>query len=309
MDINLKIKEVKERLSELTKHFPYTEEQINIFTICYIAMAAIDNDITDLLDEVFSREYILFNNGSFDKVLKSIKAPYKKPGFHLNPDFDLGDINNVCEFIGINLRKTRIFSKTVLTLLFEYIMHEVKHAINVIVNNFESDAKNSYCYAGILFYMYDGKNYYRGNLMLDEAFNSFITKIYLQVISNLAKKPITDVGIKALLDSFSLDDDYLYAYEVTEIWKNLFCDEDIFREFYNAALYHDYLALNELLAKIFKSDIDGKNIPFDDLLDYLDELSENYEDSLSKNIKDYFEKASQGYPVRSLKIPYSYENI
>lgn len=308
MNINEKIKEVKERIILLTKQFPYTEEQINIFTICYLAMASIDNDITDLLDEVFSRVYILFNNGEFDEILTELQAPLDAPGFHHSPDFDLSDISDY-EFIGIDIRKTRIFSKTVFSLLFEYIMHEVKHAINVIVNSFEINAQNSYCYAGILFYMYDGENYYKGNLMLDEAFNSFITKIYLQVISDLAKKPITDVGIKTLLDSFNLDDDYLYAYEVTDIWESLFCDQDFFLTCYNAALYHDYLPLNELLAKIFSHDMEGKAITFDDLLDYLSTLSEDYENSPCKNIEDYFKKGSKGYPIRSLKINYSYTDI
>jgi len=308
MNINEKIKEVKERITLLTKHFPYTEEQINIFTICYIAMASIDNDITDLLDEVFSRVYILFNNGEFDDILTELQAPLDAPGFHHNPDFDLNDIYNY-EFIAIDLRKIRISSKIVFSLLFEYIIHEVKHAINVIVSNFESNGRKSYCYAGILFYMYDGKDYYEGNLMLDEAFNSFITNIYLQIISNLAKKPITDVGIKTLLDSFNLDDDYLYAYEVTDIWESLFCDQDFFLTCYNAALYHDYLPLNKLLAKIFKHDMEGNAISFDDLIDYLSTLSEDYENSPCKNIEDYFIKSSKGYTIRSLKINYSYNNI
>ena len=62
MDINEKIEEVIKRTKELTKHFLYTDKEIYILALCYIAIASIDNDITDLLDEVFSKVYIFFNN-------------------------------------------------------------------------------------------------------------------------------------------------------------------------------------------------------------------------------------------------------
>lgn len=308
MNINEKIKEVKERIILLTKQFPYTEEQINIFTICYLAMASIDNDITDLLDEVFSRVYILFNNGGFDELLTSLKAPLNSGGFHKTSDFDLKCKDNY-EFIDININKTKIFSMICLPILFEYIIHEIKHSINAIVKSFETDGKESYCNNGIHFYKYDGSTYYEANLTLDEAFNSFITKLYLEVIKYLSQMSIDDEGISAILREYNLDDNYLYAYLCTEIWEPLFKDQTIFTTFYNAALYHDYLSLNELLAKIFSQDMEGNTIPFDDLLDYLNEVSENYENRPHKNIEDYFKKVSKEYPKRELKIKPHFDNI
>lgn len=308
MNINVKIKEVKERLTQLTKNFPYTEEQINIFTICYITMASIDNDITDLLDEVFSRVFILFNNGNFDKLLTKLGASIDNGGFHKTPDFDLNCKDNY-EYINININKTKIFGMICLPVLFEYIIHEIKHSINAVVKSFETDGKESYSNNGIYFYKYDGSTYYEANIMLDEAFNSFITKIYLATIKDLSQMSIDDEGISTILREYNLDDNYLYAYLCTEIWEPLFKDQTIFTTFYNAALYHDYLPLNELLAKIFNQDMEGKAIPFDDLLDYLNELSENYENGSHKNIENYLKKISKEYPKRKLKIKPYFDNI
>lgn len=308
MDINAKIKEVKERLTQLTKNFPYTEEQINIFTICYIAMASIDNDITDLLDEVFSRVYILFNNGNFDKLLTSLGYPLDCGGFHKVPDFDL-ESKDTYEFININISKCIIFSYPEMVLLFEYITHELKHSINSIVNGFMKGDKESFSFGGLAVEKFNGEFYLKEFAMLDEAFNSFITKIYLEQIANLKEMDIEDTGIRIILDSFNLDADYLYAYECTEIWESLFKDKDIFRLFYNATLYHDYQPLIKALEAIFTNIPEELTEENEFILTSLDDISNRYEERPINNISNYFERKSECYPKRKLKIKPYFDNI
>ncbi|MDE5539302.1 MAG: hypothetical protein K2J20_02305 [Bacilli bacterium] len=72
MDINAKIKEIKQRIKDITSHFPYSDYEISLLTVCYIAIASIDNDIVDLLDEVLATTFILFNNGKFTELLRSL---------------------------------------------------------------------------------------------------------------------------------------------------------------------------------------------------------------------------------------------
>lgn len=307
MDINLKIKEVKERLTLLTKHFPYTEEQINIFTICYIAIASIDNDITDLLDEVFSRVYILFNNGCFDNMLSKLGCPSREQmnantltGWNLNG-------KDGYEFINIYINNSYGF----IIKLFANLIHEIKHSINNIINCFKKKYNESFIFFGLSFIRIDEYHYKRVRIIIDEFFNSFITNIYLRQIETLKYSDIEDEDIKSILNSFCLGSRTLYSYSfTTKMWEKLLSDQDVFTIFYNAALYHDYLPLNKFLAKIFSQDMKGKAIPFDDLLDYLDVLSEIYENGQRKNnISDYFEKMSSGYPKRELKIKPYFDNI
>ena len=68
--INLKIAEIKETVRKITKHFSYTEEEINMLSIAYISMILLDDEIEDLLMETLNQTYILFTN---DTVLKMVE--------------------------------------------------------------------------------------------------------------------------------------------------------------------------------------------------------------------------------------------
>ena len=64
--INTKIAEIKTTIKEITKHFNYDEEVINILTIVYLSMIMLDDEIEDLLMEVLSKTYILFTGPTHD---------------------------------------------------------------------------------------------------------------------------------------------------------------------------------------------------------------------------------------------------
>ncbi len=120
MDINEKVLEVKNRIKELTKSFPYTDYEINMLTICYIAIAAIDNDITDILDYVFGKCCILFNDGRFSKFLNQYYEDSKNAfDFYQEPSFT-SDKLALNDFIVISVSPIRPMFD-----IFEGLLHEI----------------------------------------------------------------------------------------------------------------------------------------------------------------------------------------
>ena len=239
MDINEKIKEVIKRTKELTKHFLYTDKEIYILALCYIAIASIDNDITDLLDEVFSKVYIFFNNKKANKFIKEIegKAVLSYCGVHIKYEDD------GCEYIIINtfqIPKNKYYIANILSTT----IHEIKHAMNCIINTHITKPTGEYVYSGL-----NGRP--TGSSVLDEAFNYYLTRIYLIQLFNLKEEnEITHPEIKVILDSFYTNNRELFDYRPAYLLKKLFLDEKFFILLYNAALYRDLDSFYNELARI-----------------------------------------------------------
>ena len=80
MNVNVLINSTKQKVKELTANFPYSEEEINLITICYIAISAIDSDIEDLLDDVYAfllEHYTLKNVNELDDLLRNYEHSNK----------------------------------------------------------------------------------------------------------------------------------------------------------------------------------------------------------------------------------------
>lgn len=226
MDINNKIKEIKTRIKDITKNFPYTEYEINILTICYLTIASIDNDITDILDEVLSRIFILFNYGEFDEFLEYLGLDLEEGGGFVVPGFDLTKKDNY-EFIYININKTKEAGEFNIGYLLLYLIHELKHAINGIVNSYRRSNDSAYLISGLNEYEYE-VNKETSDILLDEAFNCFITDVYLEQLSIIKKHNIEDEEIKSILNGFNFDWQGVYPYDCTYLLEPLFCDVDFF---------------------------------------------------------------------------------
>jgi len=304
MDINKKIREVKERVKDLTKHFPYNTFEINMLTICYLAISSIDNDITDILDETLSRIFILFNYGGFDDFLNDLGIGLDEGGGFIVSGFDLNGKDNY-EFIYINVNKTKDFLDGDINIsnFLCYLIHELKHALNEIVNSYKKIDGNTYFYTGLSTYKYDSNC--QDLTLLDEAFNCFITDIYLEQIFNLKNVNIEDSEIKRILDSYDYDCQGIYPYDSTYLLEPLFLDSTIFKAFYNATIYKDYKPLLTLLSKVF-------NCKFNSMYDVnfkFNAYFEKFEAEGGNEIPEYFDKFTKDYPKRELKIKSYFDNI
>lgn len=254
MNINDKIKEIRKRIKELTKHFPYTEDEINILTLCYVAIASVDNDIIDLLDETFRRVFILFNNGQFNKALAKAEGReiLTYGGMHINPSSD-----DNCEYIVVNIFNLP-WDSYYTNLIFDIIIHEIKHTLNCIIKSHITRYGMKFNYSGLTgrsekFCIFlDDENPY----LLDESFNCFMTRIYLGQIAYLKDcGEIKDPKIKKILKTFNSDlDGMRHPYKSTYLLEKLFKDEEFFKHFYNAALYRDLDTLYNALSEITKAD-------------------------------------------------------
>lgn len=247
MSIDEVIETVRERIKLLTKGFPYNQEQINLFVLSYMAIAYIDNDITDLLDDVFSKVVILFNNGEFDEMLKKYYPmidlsvdDYSPSGFDENEVYD-------DSFVVINSPHYDLVS------LLDAIIHELKHALNSVVKNFQNDGKNPRYYSGLAYLELSNDAQWKFNFW-DEVFNCFIVKIYLEQIAKFKTMEINDIGIKTLLEQFRMPKKYRYAYPETEMFLPLFNSQEVFKLYYNAVLYRDFEPLFKCMEDIYGDD-------------------------------------------------------
>ncbi|MDE5540116.1 MAG: hypothetical protein K2J20_06480 [Bacilli bacterium] len=292
MNINVRLEITKKRVQELTKHFPYTAWEINMLTIAYVAMSMLDFEITDLLDEAYSRIFILFNDGSFDKHFwkydpdsLDYSACYMVPSFDndrkYNDDFIL---INECDIHPIRF-------------LFDQLMHELKHALNTIIKGFQKRDGLAFFHCGIGWEEYEGETYWS---FLEELFNDYLVQIYLEQIRIMKDMTISDAEIRAILDDFDLPKEYEYSYHSTELLVPLFKNSEYFWLFYNAALYKDYEPFLKGLDEIFKKDLYGNPIEdsYFSVADFLDNLISDYQNKTASkefcfDVQDYF--------VRTLK--------
>ncbi len=112
MDINVLISNTKTKVKELTKHFPYREYEINLLTICYIAISEVDHDIEGLPDEVLSHTFIVFNYGDLTNLLKSLlNSRINDSGDFSLDTFDLEKREHY-QLIAINACNMRVFRRS-----------------------------------------------------------------------------------------------------------------------------------------------------------------------------------------------------
>lgn len=243
------ILKIKQLIIKLTKHFNYDDLIINILTICYVAIVSIDHEVSDILEEVLSTKYILENDGSFTKMLRQY-YPNLELNFdtYLEPSFN----NEECLKDDFIIIYPENYINT--CYMLEAFLHELKHAMNSIINRYKR-GENAHFRCGISYItIKDDYKYFR-YVLLEESFNSFITKIYLNQILKLKKIQLNDKEIIKLLRKFHLNN-YEYSYNsVTKLLEPLFCDPTIFTLFYNASLYKDYKPLINKLESIFKKDL------------------------------------------------------
>lgn len=279
----MSISEIKELIRRITKHFDYDEYIINILTICYIAIVSIDSEVSDILEEVLSTKYILENDGSFIKMLKT-----HYPDIEINldtyyePTFD-SEICNKDDFIIISIFQHNDMCETI-----EAFIHELKHAMNSIIKRYESGKCPVFRCGLCQVELSENKPKFYRYILMEEAFNSFLTKIYMRQVLKLRKVRTEDSGIRKILKSFKMEG-YEYSYnKITTLLEPLFCDEELFKLFYNAALYKDYTALYRKLESIFNEDIDTIDMSIEDYF-------YNADDELKECIES-------SYPSRRLKI-------
>lgn len=261
MNINEKIKLTKEHVKNLTSHFPYTKKEINYLTIAYLAMTIFDESIEDLLDTVLTKTYCLFTNLSLDEaydtyILNGIDNSSKKGCYGLYEGYyydDKGALSYV-PFIIIS-----ISNENEVVDIFDTLTHELKHAINEIILK---TTKKGF-YSGLSYVKKRSRICHDG---LDEAFNSFLTGIYLQIISNLSYMNIEIKGIRDILERFYLSNEYFYSYNhlITPILP-LLKSKKLFWGLYNAVLYKDNTELEKAINDIF-----GNSINLKDFIDLFD---------------------------------------
>ncbi len=268
--INNKIIEIKATIKEITNHFHYTEEEINILTISYLSMIMLDDEIEDLIMEVLSYTYILFTN---EAVVKIYQKLLREP---LEEEFLYKLTNDNSAYFGSFIKENQLENEQLIIIgpvdefyqIFDNVTHELKHAINEIFPEFCLSDK-PYFYSGLA----EGTStniYYNA---IDEAFNSYLVKIYLDNINLLKKFRIKDEKIRNLLYNFKLPKNYRYAYEIITIpCLPLFESEYLFKRFYYSSLYKSFYELDQALYNVFGTTKDSI-----DFFLYLDEILQREE--------------------------------
>lgn len=306
MDINIMLTQIKDHLQTITKHFPYSEFELNIFTIIYFAMTEIDQEIADLLDEVFSRTFILFNYPEFVELNEIIKK-YDNLITTYCAEFVMPTVTNKEKanngFIIVNHAKDKNISD-----LFDSIIHELKHALNTIINFYNPGLTATYRIGLEERTIKNNKITKVTNDYIEETFNCYLTKIYLDVIQRLKELPITIPIIKDILEQFSLNN-YKYSYQnITFLLIPLFQNPKLFQLFYNATLYKDYPPLNEEIDKIFATSI--YNLPLEyPALEYLNQFlarirvgEELNIGNLAKIVESYINEKMENYALSENQI-------
>lgn len=267
MDINVIINNIKTKILDLVEGFIYTEEEINKLVLAYLAILMFDPEIEDLLDQVLRENYICFSEDLLSDLLNFSNEEYNKDeiwdyscitGISMDPDL-LGDKWVNVPFLIVEKQKS-------LFVEMDILIHELKHKINIIVSDYSSvPFKNG------LSEQYEA---YTKFILIDEAFNSFLVKLYLDNLLYLKQFPIKDQSIKNLLARIKAPKRYRYP----EGYKKyiigllpLFENKEFFWKLYNQALFKKDLAgLRELCLKITHSEIS-----YDVLVDNLDNFDLN----------------------------------
>lgn len=249
--INNKITEIKLIVQEITKPFAYTSEQINMITLAYLSMIMLDDEIEDLIMEALSKVKIIFTEYEVNVVYqnlvthrcnqKILKDLSKDQACYLNYLVDQNGLYGLP--IIILPLKEELFET------MDSLIHELKHAINEVIPDF---------------FTYHGEGFYNSGLALagenilwaekiDEAFNCYLTKIYLDNIAYLKRFSIKDLEIQALLNKIKIPQKYNYSSEELVLaYKKLFDSQYLFRLFYYTCLYKDFDELNTAIENLFK---------------------------------------------------------
>lgn len=252
MDINEKITEIKLHIKNLVSHFPYTEEEINYLTIAYIAMIMLDESISDLIDEVLIKVYCLFTNLTVEEahnIYFKYASKYKDiHGLYEGYFYEEGALlYEPCIIIG-SFKRINPLER------FDTLLHELKHGVNEIIIKESSKGFNS----GLSLVTKDNKNHYDN---FDEAFNSFLTKIYLENIQYLKSLDIKDEELRKILASFNLPKNYFYSYEQYVLpLEPLFKSRELFWSLYNASIYKNIDELYASLESSFGNFMSAKKI-------------------------------------------------
>ena len=243
--INEKISELKELISEITEGFFYTKREINILTIASLSMILIDDEIEDLILETLKNTLIIFTSKKIKELYHDL-FPNQKDWKTLK--------HNSALYFGSFLSQGKLCQdhliivpeKNDLFWLFDNLIHELKHAINEIFLKFTKYQGTICFYSGLA--KCNEKQIF--NEAIDEAFNSYLTKIYLDNIKYLKSFNIKDLEIKELLDEFTLPKNYHYAYEkIVLLCLPLFQSKYIFKELYYGSLYKCFSNLDNEITK------------------------------------------------------------
>ncbi|MCM1053820.1 MAG: hypothetical protein NC483_07605 [Ruminococcus sp.] len=267
MNINERLKSIRLRIEKLTAPFKYGNGILDILTICYYAITTFDSEVEDILEEVLSTRYILINEGQYDSMLeKYYPLVSRDHSTYVPPSFDDKRIYNN-DFIVIKWDFNDFVE------VFDDFLHELKHAMNSIIHAYDNDRGYGVFYCG-LSETDNGTTIYK---MLEETFNSYLVKRYLEIIYELSKEDLEEKSyIKEMLKDFNLKG-YSYGYnQSTRLLEPLFKNNEYFPLFYNATLYKDYRIL-----------FDKLDILFGDPFYVLDILLTRYYYNVSNDILQY----------------------
>ena len=249
--MNNKISEIKGIVKKLTEPYHYTEEQINMITIVYLSMIMLDDEIEDLLMQVLRDTMIIFSNYSVEqtyikivgsKVDKKLSSSLK---YHRSTYFNyLVNKNGLTgiPFIIIPTNNRELYD------IIDSLIHEIKHAINEVIPRFFTKDGKGYYYSGLAL-VGENEIYFEA---LDEAFNSFLTKIYLDIITSIKKDTITDKSLKNLLNWWQSPRVYEYSSDIAKRYQKVFSSKYLFPIFYNVSLYKKMETLDEAINNLFQ---------------------------------------------------------
>lgn len=243
--INRKIEELKEDIKKVTEGYPYTNREINLLTITSLSMILIDDEIEDLVLEALRNNLVVFTKRDLKTVYHKLfpnQLEWRKlkgsSAFYFG--YFLSEGNLYQDHIIIVPEEKNIF------FLFDNLIHELKHAINEIFPELMEIRGNISFYSGLA-ECSEKKIQYEA---IDEAFNSYLTKIYLDNILFLKRFEIEDAEIKEILDSFIPPKKYHYAYEeIVLLCLPLFESEHVFKDLYYASLYKSFYNLDQVLER------------------------------------------------------------
>ena len=143
------MREIRQEIKEVTKHFNYSEMVIDILTICYMALTYDDREIEDIVLEVLSKNFIFFNNGLYNEELGKYYPDFldgRLMGMYMPPIFDSEGIQKN-SFIVINSYRMDSYYE-----LFKTLLHELKHALNNVVRSYINNNGEIYMDCGFLRY-------------------------------------------------------------------------------------------------------------------------------------------------------------